>query len=90
MIGSLDYPLMTVGELARALGVPREFVYTHMLTNLALFACVSLITTLAIRRSSNAAGRYASHGAHVSRCSELDGGVSHLAVTSDAGLVLPV
>jgi DNA-binding IclR family transcriptional regulator len=26
---SEDYPLMTVGELARALGVPREFVYRH-------------------------------------------------------------
>jgi hypothetical protein len=24
-----DYPLITVGELARALYVPREFVYTH-------------------------------------------------------------
>ena len=29
MIGSEDYPLMTVGELARTLGVPREFVFTH-------------------------------------------------------------
>ena len=29
MIDSEDYPLMTVGELARALGVPREFVFTH-------------------------------------------------------------
>ena len=29
MIGSEDCPLMTVGELARALGVPREFVYTY-------------------------------------------------------------
>ncbi len=29
MIDSEVYPLMTVGELARALGVPREFVFTH-------------------------------------------------------------
>ena len=29
MTDSEDYPLMTVGELARALGVPREFVYRH-------------------------------------------------------------
>ena len=29
MIDSEDYPLMTVGELARALGVPREFVFAH-------------------------------------------------------------
>ncbi|MGB8684609.1 MAG: hypothetical protein WCD12_17130 [Candidatus Binatus sp.] len=30
MIDSDDYPLlMTVGELARALRVPREFVYRH-------------------------------------------------------------
>jgi len=29
MTDSEDYPLMTVGELARALNVPREFVYTH-------------------------------------------------------------
>lgn len=29
MIDSEDYPLMTVGELAHALGVPREFVFTH-------------------------------------------------------------
>ena len=29
MIDSEDYPLLTVGELARALGVPREFVFTH-------------------------------------------------------------
>jgi hypothetical protein len=29
MINSEDYPLMTVGELARALGVRREFVFTH-------------------------------------------------------------
>ncbi len=29
MIDSEDYPLMTVGELARALNVLREFVYTH-------------------------------------------------------------
>jgi hypothetical protein len=29
MINSEDYPLMTVGKLARALNVPREFVYTH-------------------------------------------------------------
>ena len=29
MIDSEDYPLMTVGELARALRVPREFVFTH-------------------------------------------------------------
>ena len=29
MTDSEDYPLMTVGELARALGVPREFVYWH-------------------------------------------------------------
>jgi len=29
MIDSEDYPLMTVGELARALRVPREFVYAH-------------------------------------------------------------
>lgn len=28
-IDSEDYPLMTVGELARALQVPREFVFTH-------------------------------------------------------------
>jgi hypothetical protein len=29
MIDSEDYPHMTVGELARALRVPREFVYAH-------------------------------------------------------------
>jgi len=29
MIDSEDYPLMTVGELARALRVPREFVFAH-------------------------------------------------------------
>jgi len=29
MCDSEDYPLMTVGELARALGVPREFVFIH-------------------------------------------------------------
>jgi hypothetical protein len=29
MIDSEDYPLMTVGELARALRVAREFVYAH-------------------------------------------------------------
>jgi hypothetical protein len=29
MIDSEDYPLMTVGELARALGVPREFVFAQ-------------------------------------------------------------
>jgi hypothetical protein len=29
MIDSEDYPLMTVGELARELNVPREFVYAH-------------------------------------------------------------
>jgi hypothetical protein len=29
MIDSEDYPLMTVGELARAVGVPREFVFAH-------------------------------------------------------------
>ena len=29
MIDSEDYPLMTVDELAWALGVPREFVFTH-------------------------------------------------------------
>jgi len=29
MIDSEDYPLMTIGELARALRVPREFVYRH-------------------------------------------------------------
>jgi hypothetical protein len=29
MTDSEVYPLMTVGELARALGVPREFVFTH-------------------------------------------------------------
>ena len=29
MIDSEDYPLMTVGELARALAVRREFVFTH-------------------------------------------------------------
>ena len=29
MIDSEAYPLMTVGELARALRVPREFVYAH-------------------------------------------------------------
>jgi hypothetical protein len=29
MTDSEDYPLMTVGELARALGVPRDFVYRH-------------------------------------------------------------
>jgi hypothetical protein len=29
MIDSEVYPLMTVGELARALRVPREFVFTH-------------------------------------------------------------
>jgi hypothetical protein len=29
MTDSEDYPLMTVGELARALGVPREFVFAH-------------------------------------------------------------
>jgi hypothetical protein len=29
MIDSEDYPLMTVGELARALGARREFVFTH-------------------------------------------------------------
>jgi hypothetical protein len=29
MNDSEDYPLMTVGELARALRVPREFVYTY-------------------------------------------------------------
>jgi len=29
MIDTDDYPLMTVGELARSLGVRREFVYIH-------------------------------------------------------------
>ena len=29
MIDSEDYPLMTVGELARALRVPREFIFAH-------------------------------------------------------------
>jgi hypothetical protein len=29
MTDTEDYPLMTVGELARALSVPGEFVYTH-------------------------------------------------------------
>ena len=29
VIVSEDYPLMTVGELARALGVPREFIFVH-------------------------------------------------------------
>jgi hypothetical protein len=29
MIYSEDYPLMTVGELARALGVSREFIFAH-------------------------------------------------------------
>jgi len=29
VIDSEDYPLMTVGELARALNVSREFVYAH-------------------------------------------------------------
>jgi len=29
MIDFEDYPLMTVGGLARALGVPREFVFTN-------------------------------------------------------------
>ena len=29
MIDSEDYPLMTGGELVRALGVPREFVFAH-------------------------------------------------------------
>jgi hypothetical protein len=29
MIDSEDYPLMTVGELARALNAPREFVFAH-------------------------------------------------------------
>ena len=29
MIDSEDFPLMTVGELARELIVPREFVYLH-------------------------------------------------------------
>jgi len=29
MPDSEDYPLMTVGELARALGVSRAFVYRH-------------------------------------------------------------
>jgi hypothetical protein len=29
MIESEDYPLMTVGELARPLRVPREFVFAH-------------------------------------------------------------
>jgi hypothetical protein len=28
-IDSEDYLLMMVGELARALGVPREFIYRH-------------------------------------------------------------
>jgi hypothetical protein len=28
VIDSEDYPLMTVGELARAFGVPRGFVFT--------------------------------------------------------------
>ena len=29
MIDSEDYPLMSAGELACALRVPREFVFTH-------------------------------------------------------------
>ena len=29
MIDSEDYPLMTVGELGRALGVSRDFVFAH-------------------------------------------------------------
>jgi hypothetical protein len=66
MTDSEDYPLMTVGELAHALGVPREFVYRH-----AAAICLLLPdATVAIRRSSNAAGHCAFRGAHDSLSNE--------------------
>jgi hypothetical protein len=36
MIDTEDYPLMTVGELARALEAPREFVFTHAIELVSL------------------------------------------------------
>lgn|SRR5208282_2109666 len=56
MIDSEDSPLLTVGELARALDVPREFVYRHA-TELARFACVCQTTTANVPRSLNSAVR---------------------------------
>jgi len=55
MIDSEDYPFMTVGELARALGVPRDSS-SLMLTNSARFACICQITTEKLPRSFERGG----------------------------------
>jgi hypothetical protein len=39
MINSEDYPLMTVGQLARELNVPRDFVFAHV-DELGAICCV--------------------------------------------------
>jgi len=54
---------MPVGELARALGVPRDFVYRRAAELGAICLCLPT-PTIAIHRSSNAADRCASYGAH--------------------------
>jgi hypothetical protein len=74
MTDSEDYPLMTVGELARALGVPREFVYRHAAELGAICLRLPQTPTVAIRRSSNAAGHWAFRGAHGSLSNDPFGG----------------
>jgi hypothetical protein len=54
MNDSEDYPLMTVGELARSLRIPREFVYAHA-HELGAFCLRLGNATGALPRSSNAA-----------------------------------
>ena len=63
MIDSEDYPPMTVGELARALGIRREFVFTHAAELGAI--CLRLRDTNG-RASAKLerGGRCASPGAH--------------------------
>jgi hypothetical protein len=62
MIDSEDYPLMTVGDVARARSTRRANSYSRMPLNLAPFACVCGITTANIPQSLNVADRYDFHG----------------------------
>jgi hypothetical protein len=68
-----DYPLITVGELARAWRAAR-IRFTGMLLNLARFACACGTPTGTLPPSSSAAGRYACREARISLSSEVGGG----------------
>jgi hypothetical protein len=68
MIDSEDYPLMTVSELARALRVPREFIFAH--AHELGFICLRLRDANGRASARFAAGRSASHVARGSLCTQ--------------------